>query len=76
MDYKAVYEYIATVFTDAFTEMCQLQRDDDPTASILPKTLQLMATDKDAFLNFIIVVRVMLLKVLLLLVQLGKINNM
>ena len=75
MDYKAVYEYIATVFTDAFTEMCQLQRD-DPTASILPNTLQLMATDKDAFLNFIIVVRVMLLKVLLLLVQLGKINNM
>ena len=70
-----MYEYIATVFTDAFTEMCQLQLD-DPTASILPKTLQLMATDKDAFLNFIIVVRVMLLKVLLLLVQLGKINNM
>ena len=70
-----MYEYIASVFTDAFTEMCQLQCD-YPTALILPKTLQFMTTDNDAFLNFIIVVRVMLLKVLLLQVQLGKINNL
>ena len=70
-----MYEYIASVFTDAFTEMCQLQVD-YPTALILPETLQFMTTDNDAFLNFIIVVRVMLLKVLLLQVQLGKIKNL
>ena len=71
VDYTAVFEYIAKVITDAFTEMCTLHKS-DPTTSIIPKRLEHMARDDDAFLDFVMVVRVMLLKVLLLLVQLGK----
>jgi hypothetical protein len=71
VDYTAVFEYIAKVMTDAFTEMCTLQKA-DPTTSIIPRRLEHMARDDDAFLDFVMVVRVMLLKVLLLRVQLGK----
>ena len=71
MDYTAVFEYTAKVITDAFTEMCTLHRA-DPTTSIIPKRLENMARDEDAFLDFVMVVRVMLLKVLLLLVKLGR----
>jgi hypothetical protein len=71
VNYTAVFEYIAKVITDAFTEMCTLHRA-DPTTSIIPKRLENMARDEDAFLDFVMVVRVMLLKVLLLLVKLGR----
>ena len=71
MSYTAVYEYLATVFTDTFTEMCKLHCS-VPSLSNLPKRLEHMATDNKAFMNFLIVIRVMLLKVLLLPVILGK----
>ena len=71
MSYTAVYEYLANVLTNAFTEMCNLHCA-EPSVSVLPSRLQHMATDKNAFLNFLIVQRVMLLKVLLIPVTLGE----
>lgn len=71
-DHKAVFEFIANFFTTSFKELCftRLTSSNNITS---PLTLRRLAKSSDDCLVFSIVMRVMILKVLLLNVRIGKV---
>jgi hypothetical protein len=71
-DHLRLFEYIATFFMDSFSELCETKYKIGELSTEQP--LKALARNEQDTGFFLIVIRVMILRVLLFTVKLGEVN--